>query len=162
MLFTVLISDCLADCHYPRSGPYNTLLKCQVETRLGGDKSSGADRYHISHRRINRATPSLLLWPGYLSLLLVKMSYRYPHEDDSDENGFGESLQQSLGAQPHDSSDSDDDVFEPATEVTEDDQDDDENDSDYEDEDDEDEDEDDDDAFHGQWWLLNLFVNSLG
>lgn len=76
------------------------------------------------------------------------MSYRYPHEDDSDENGFGESLQQSSGAQPHDSSDSDDDVFEPATEVTEDDQDEDENDSDYEDEEDEDEDEDDEDAFH--------------
>jgi hypothetical protein len=79
------------------------------------------------------------------------MSYRYPHEDDSDENGFGESLQQSLGAQPHESSDSDDDVFEPATEVTEDDQDADENDSNHEDEDDEDEDEDEDneDAFHG-------------
>lgn len=85
-----------------------------------------------------------------MSLLLAKMSYRYPHEDDSDENGFGESLQQASGAQPHASSDSDDDVFEPATEVTEDDQDEDEDDdSDYQDDDDEDEDEDDEDAFHG-------------
>lgn len=89
------------------------------------------------------------------------MSYRYPHEDDSDENGFGESLQQSSGAQPHDSSDSDDDVFEPATEVTEDDQDDDENDSDYEDEDDEDEDDEDEDAFHGQCRPLGLRADSL-
>lgn len=96
-----------------------------------------------------------------MSLLLAKMSYRYPHEDDSDENGFGESLQQSSGAQPHDSSDSDDDVFEPATEVTEDDQDEDENDSDYEDEEDEDEDEDDEDAFHGQWWPLSSCADSL-
>lgn len=91
------------------------------------------------------------------------MSYRYPHEDDSDENGFGESLQQSSGAQPHDSSDSDDDVFEPATEVTEDDQDDDESDSDYDDDEGgEEDDEDDEDAFHGQWWPLNSCLDSLG
>lgn len=82
---------------------------------------------------------------GEPSLLLAKMSYRYPHEDDSDENGFGESLQQSSGAQPHDSTDSDNDVFEPATEVTEDDQDEEDDDSDYEDED-----EDGEDEFHGQ------------
>ncbi|KUI59866.1 LEC14B protein [Cytospora mali] len=35
------------------------------------------------------------------------MSYRYPHQDDSDENGFGETMQQSSGAQLPDSSDSD-------------------------------------------------------
>lgn len=89
------------------------------------------------------------------------MSYRYPHEDDSDENGFGESLQQSSGAQPQDSDSSEDDVFEPATEVTEDDQDEDDDDSDYQDEDDEDEDEDDEDAFHGQWCSLSLCADSL-
>ena len=82
------------------------------------------------------------------------MSYRYPHEDDSDENGFGESLQQSSAAQPLDSSDSEYDVFERAPEVTEDDQDEEEeedDDSDYEDDGEEDDDEDDEDTFHGQW-----------
>lgn len=97
-------------------------------------------------------------------LLLAKMSYRYPHEDDSDENGFGESLQQPSGAKNDDSSDSDNDVFEPATEVTEDDQDEDEedDDSDYEDEgEDDEEDEDDEDAFHGQSWPLCFCYDSL-
>lgn len=28
------------------------------------------------------------------------MSYRYPHQDDSDENGFGEGLQEGSGSQP--------------------------------------------------------------
>ena len=42
------------------------------------------------------------------------MSYRYPHQDDSDENGFGESLQpsRSQARDSHASESSDDDVFE--------------------------------------------------
>ncbi|POS80152.1 LEC14B protein [Diaporthe helianthi] len=86
------------------------------------------------------------------------MSYRFPHVEDLDEDGFGESLQQSSGAQPHDSSDGNDDVFEPATEVTEDNpenddydndnDDDDQNGSEYEDENSWEEDDDDEDAFH--------------
>lgn len=80
------------------------------------------------------------------------MSYRYPHQDDSDENGFGESLQQSAtSAQPRDSDGSENDVFEESEthnfETTDDneDEDEDEEDPDYEEE----EDEDDDDEYHG-------------
>ncbi|KUI73181.1 LEC14B protein [Cytospora mali] len=91
------------------------------------------------------------------------MSYRYPHQDDSDENGFGETMQQSSGAQPPDSSDSDSDVFEPASEhstpaphgTADDNDDEDENESNFEepgeeaeDDDEEEEDDDDDDEFH--------------
>lgn len=68
------------------------------------------------------------------------MSYRYLHQDDSDEDGFGESLQQSSTAQPRDADTSVDDVFhESAThnnrEAPEDDNEDD-SDPDYEDDDD--------------------------
>lgn len=82
------------------------------------------------------------------------MSYRYPHQDDSDENGFGESIQQSSGYQPApvaDDSDDDEDVFEPAAEASEaqnletGEDDEDEEDPDYE----QDEEEDEDEEFHG-------------
>lgn len=75
------------------------------------------------------------------------MSYRYPHADDSDENGFAESLQVQPstsvpGQAPLAAYDSDGDVFEEATEE----------DSDGESDagvDEEDDDDDDDDEFHG-------------
>lgn len=79
------------------------------------------------------------------------MSYKYPHQDDSDENGFGESLQQAASsAQPHGSDGSDNDVFEESEthnlETTEDDEDEDEDDPDFEEEE---EGDDDDDEYHG-------------
>lgn len=82
------------------------------------------------------------------------MSHRYPHQDDSDENGFGESLQQSSTAQPHDADGSDDDVFQESethnnVETTEDDEDD-EDDPNYE----EDDDDGQDAEFYGSCCLL--------
>lgn len=79
------------------------------------------------------------------------MSYRYPHADDSDENGFGESLQapEASTSQPRAASDgSEGDVFEDSEthnnlETTEDDDDEDDEDGDYEDVEDE------EDEFHG-------------
>lgn len=81
------------------------------------------------------------------------MSYRYPHQDDSDENGYGESLQapQASTSQPRAASDgSENDVFEDSEthnnlETTEDDDDDDDEDEDGDYEDVEDE----EDEFHG-------------
>ncbi|KAF3765258.1 putative Tup1, general repressor of transcription [Cryphonectria parasitica EP155] len=102
------------------------------------------------------------------------MSYRYPHQDDSDENGYGESLQQASGSQPHIRNDSnddsdDDDLFEPAAEesealnfeTTEDD--DEDNDDDDEDEDDPDY-EGDDDEFHDaeQGYSVEVVIGQVG
>lgn len=75
------------------------------------------------------------------------MSYRYPHADDSDENGFGDSLQtpHASTSQPRAADDSEGDVFEDSEthnlETTEDDGD--EDDDDYEEEEDE------EDEYHG-------------
>lgn len=89
------------------------------------------------------------------------MSYRYPHADDSDENGFGESLQtpQASAPQFHASEGSEDDVFEDSethnVETTEDDDDDDDEDDDYEDMDDE------EDEYHGLCTAGRLGLNGM-
>lgn len=88
------------------------------------------------------------------------MSYRYPHQDDSDENGFGESLQGAsqtssstntgrlLGRRTAAAVDRENDDFQPAVETQRDD-DDDDGDPDEEDE---------DVVFHGEWSCISTSI----